>query len=421
MPRRIVRFFSGILLLSTGVSASAFEEVSLAIIDFEGAGLEAGEIVMASDKFRATFVTTSPYRIIDPLLMIDTLKKQGVQQTDSGTSAANLMSAGKSLGVSYLLAGRFSRVNGITAISARIIDVKTGEILLAKSGEYQSKFLKFISDDIPAFVQDFTTALEKAIREFAGQHKQGILFIESNPENGQIAIDGVQTGKTMPATFQEIDTGAHDVQIRREGYKDGFFNVETKQGDTARLSVEYAPPPCRLTISTVPPRASIILNDSFKGRTPAIFNDMQPGHYSLMLTNRTHKPINRRFVLDPGATMAVQDTFKQLSGEYLEWQHRKARFRYLDITVAGAGRLRLKRDVPGFLFLGAGILSDAVVVYSTCRYYSHNQQSVHAASDSDLAHYEAKETDDLLRAVTAGTASLFLRFVSSMLTAKIHY
>ncbi len=539
--------------------ASSFEEVNIAILDFEGAGLQTNEIVMASDKFRTSFIEASKYRISESPALPDTLKMQGLEQTDTSISNSNVMSSGRRLGVSYICAGRFSQANGITAISARIIDVKTGEILLAKNSEFKSKFSKFISTDIPLFARDFNVSLEKSIKDFAEQHKKGILFIESTPENGLISVDGVETGKSTPVTFHEIDVGkhtilinsgklagttevsvtagklekcmvsltpgfgslriqsstpgaalvisgkggyhtpvqidslevgvyiiecthndyypyattvsvsalqttdlsiemkplsyllfenliptatvwidgrlvdmqgvnllavppgTHDVQIQRAGFRDGFFDVVTTKGDTTYLKIDYTPLPATLTVSTVPPRAGIILNGHFKGRTPSIFHNMQPDTYSLMLTDKIHKPINRQFYLASGSTLAIQDTFKQLSGEYLEWKHRQYKLHYYDMILAGSGRTMMKQDAPGFLFLGAGLASDLIFGYSTYKYYSHNQKSIHAKSVSELDLYEKRETEDFIWAVSSCTTSLLLRLFSSLLTINMEF
>ncbi|MBN1306496.1 MAG: PEGA domain-containing protein [Chitinispirillaceae bacterium] len=547
------------LFLLSGTAASPFKEVTVAILDFEGAGFEANEIVMASDKFRASFVELSKYRMIEPLLMIDALEKQGLPHMDSGVCASKLIAAGKSLGVSYLLAGSFSRVKGITAVSARIIEVKNGRVVIAKSNEFQSTFSTFISSDIPAFVRDFTAAFEKTTGDSAVLNKKGILFIESKPENGHITINGTQTKKTTPATYREIDAGkhtvlvnsgkmagsmevtvtagrlekcivalapafgslrvqssiislpvtvsgkgsfqtpfqldslepgeytiesqrdgyepysstvsvsalttsditiepkqfswlaidglvvtakveidgifvnmhgkallplpagAHDIKIRRKGFKDGFYNVNTTPGDTAGLKISYTPLPSKLMISTMPPRAGIILNNSFKGRTPAIFSDMHPGHYSLMLTNRTHIPISRQLFLNSGATLAVQDTFKQFTVKYLEWNRRKKRLRRLNMVLAGMGRTLLKKDASGFFILGGGVGSDLIFGLSVYNYYSHNKESITARSADELQYFEDRETEDLVWAAAAGATSLFLRIFSSLLTVQITY
>ena len=269
----------------------------------------------------------------------------------------------------------------------------------------------------------------------ASPGNKGMLFVESKPENGQITINDVQTGKTTPATFHEIDAGKHVVVVTSgelvgstevlvapgKVVKCTVNLVETTPGDTSRVNIDNASLPGKLKISTVPPQAGIILNNMYRGRTPAMFNNLQPGRYSLMLTNRTHTPITRQLVLSSGAMLAVQDTFTQFTEKYLVWKRRQKKSYRLDLVLAGMGYTKLKNGVPVYLLMGAGVTSDLVFVFSVFNYSSHNKKSILAASTADQKYFKDRKIEDLIWAVSSFTTSLFLRLLSSSLTMKMDF
>lgn len=216
--------------------ASSFEEVNIAILDFEGAGLQQNEVVMVSDKFRSSLIEFSDYRVMERASMNDILSEQGLQQTGACNSNTCLVKAGRLLSVAYMVAGRLSRANGITAIAVRVIDVETGEILLGKSREYRSEFFAFVSAEVPELVREVIEGFDAALRQWGQRHKKGILYVEAVPEDGGILVDGKETGVSTPATLREIPVGRHTIGVRSKTLY-GTGEVVVRAGKLNRCSI----------------------------------------------------------------------------------------------------------------------------------------------------------------------------------------
>jgi predicted RNA-binding protein len=274
------------------IYAASFEEVNVGILDFEGAGLNENEIVMVSDKFRSSMIEYSKYRIMERASMNEVLKEQGFQQAGACNSTSCLIEAGQLLGVTYMLAGRLSRANGITAISARIIDVGTGEILFARSREYQSQFFEIVSTEIPAFVREFIDSIDISLKDFAEKHKKGILFVESVPENGIVSIDGLETGRTTPTTFKDIDAGKHKIFIN-SGLKAGNQEVQVISGKLTRTKIELTDCFGSIRIQGAASGTRVKIQNFGEHAIPVELDSLPAGYYEIIANTDGYFPFSQ--------------------------------------------------------------------------------------------------------------------------------
>lgn len=279
-------------LYTIGVFAASFEEVNVGILDFEGAGLNHNEIVMVSDKFRSSMIEYSKYRIIERASMNEVLKEQGFQQTGACNSNSCLIEAGQLLGVTYMLAGRISRANGITAISTRIIDVGTGEILFARSREYKTQFFELVSSEIPDYVKNFIEGIDKSLRDFAERHKKGILFVESEPENGIVSIDGLETGRMTPTTFKDIDAGKHEIVVN-SGLKVGIKAIQVTSGKLTRANIILENGFGALRIQATISGVKVAIEGLGEHAIPVELDSVPAGRYSINVKHDGYFPISQ--------------------------------------------------------------------------------------------------------------------------------
>jgi TolB-like protein len=282
-------FFILIAFYTTSILGASFKEVNLAILDFEGAGVSQNETVMISDKFRSSMIEYSKYRIMERASMNAVLSEQGFQQSGACNSNSCLIEAGQLLGVTYMLAGRISHASGITAISTRIIDVSSGEIIFARSREYKSQFFEFISTEIPTFVNELVKALDISLNELAVKNKKGILYVESTPENGIVSIDGLETGRLTPTTFKDIEAGNHVVQVN-SGLKVGTKAVIVTPGKLTRSTI-----PIDNGFGSVRIQSNVSgVNATIEGignyQIPVEVDSIPSGNYSIVVNNENYFP-----------------------------------------------------------------------------------------------------------------------------------
>jgi len=119
------------LLLFIGLVFS--QDITIAVLEFEGKGVSQSETSTLTDRLRDEIFKTGVYNVLERGLMDDVLKEQGFQQSGCVTSEC-AVEVGNMLGVQQMIGGSIGKVGNMYTVSARIIDVGTGEVL--KSANY---------------------------------------------------------------------------------------------------------------------------------------------------------------------------------------------------------------------------------------------------------------------------------------------
>ena len=125
----MVRYIS--LLLFIGLAWG--QSKTIAVLEFEGKGVSQSETSTLTDRLRDEIFKTGVYNVLERGLMDDVLKEQGFQQSGCVTSEC-AVEVGNMLGVQQMIGGSIGKVGNMYTVSARIIDVGTGEVL--KSANY---------------------------------------------------------------------------------------------------------------------------------------------------------------------------------------------------------------------------------------------------------------------------------------------
>jgi hypothetical protein len=109
------------------ISMFSYSEENIAILDLDAKGVDETEANILTDRLRAELFLTGKYKIIERQKMQDILKEQGFQQSGC-TSNECMVEVGQLIGVQKIVGGSISKFRSIYSITARIIDVKTGQI-----------------------------------------------------------------------------------------------------------------------------------------------------------------------------------------------------------------------------------------------------------------------------------------------------
>ena len=120
-----------ILLLFIGMVFS--QDITIAVLEFEGQGVSQSETKTLTDRLRDEMFNTGVFIVLERGKMDEVLKEQGFQQTGCVTSEC-AVEVGNMLGVQQMIGGSIGKVGNIYTVSARVIDVGTGEVL--KSANY---------------------------------------------------------------------------------------------------------------------------------------------------------------------------------------------------------------------------------------------------------------------------------------------
>jgi TolB-like protein len=121
----------GIAVLAMGVVHAQEERPLMAVNDFDNQGIARTEATVLSERFRASLQKTGAVRLIERGQMETILKEQGFQQSGC-TSDACAVEVGQLLGVKKIVVGSVGVAGSYTVLSARVLDVATGEVVLTE-------------------------------------------------------------------------------------------------------------------------------------------------------------------------------------------------------------------------------------------------------------------------------------------------
>jgi hypothetical protein len=146
---------------------------------------------------------------------------------------------------------------------------------------------------------------------------KGTLKVFSEPVGAEIIIDGRTMGVT-PLKIVNVDTGEHRMALRLQGHAAVEQGVRIAANETQKLSIALkpgepqiaekppSPMPCTLAVATVPPGATLFINNQPSGTTPFRSETLAAGSYRVRLELTEYEPMEGTVVLKPGESHAVE-------------------------------------------------------------------------------------------------------------------
>ena len=151
-------------------SATLSAQLSVAVLDFDGIGISKDEARALSGRFGTEFMGVSKgvYKAVERNQMSQILEEQGFQNTGI-VSSDDAVKLGEALGADFIVTGSISKVGSLFSINARLLDVKTAEIVQSISYDHMG---------------DIVDLMTKGIKESASK----LMALDEKKETPSIAI-----------------------------------------------------------------------------------------------------------------------------------------------------------------------------------------------------------------------------------------
>ena len=101
--------------------------ILIAVVDFSGNNVSVGDCRALTDRLRSELFNTKYFKVIEREMMDEIIKEQGFQQSGCSTNEC-MVEVGKLIGVEKIIGGSISQIGNVYSVSARIVNVETGEI-----------------------------------------------------------------------------------------------------------------------------------------------------------------------------------------------------------------------------------------------------------------------------------------------------
>ncbi len=129
-----LQLVSAIIILSSVVSG----QIPIAVVEFEGKNISQAEASILTDRLRNELFRTDAFQVLERELMEQILSEQNFQLSGC-TSNECLIEIGRLVGVRQMLGGSIGRVGNVFTVSARVVDVSTGQLLHVADYDYKGE------------------------------------------------------------------------------------------------------------------------------------------------------------------------------------------------------------------------------------------------------------------------------------------
>jgi TolB-like protein len=152
----IRRFATALLCIGMSASGQDAQEPELAagstpfvaVKSMQARGISEDEAATLSDVLRGKLMESGRFRVMERGQMEEILREQAFQQSGACTEEACLVEMGQLLGIEQLIAGSIGKVGSAYAINARVISVKTGEILHTVAHHYTGPIESLLTSEM---------------------------------------------------------------------------------------------------------------------------------------------------------------------------------------------------------------------------------------------------------------------------------
>ncbi|HJM10992.1 MAG TPA: CsgG/HfaB family protein [Candidatus Marinimicrobia bacterium] len=123
------------LIFSVQLLMAQAGKPTVAILDFEGQGVNDGEVQTLSERMRTEIGNTNAVRLIERKAVEKIMQEQGLQQSGC-TSDECAAEVGQLLGVQFMISGSIGKMGKSYTIDCKMFSVETGETVRSKNATH---------------------------------------------------------------------------------------------------------------------------------------------------------------------------------------------------------------------------------------------------------------------------------------------
>ncbi len=117
----------------------------------------------------------------------------------------------------------------------------------------------------------------------------------SQPDSATVVVDSIEKGRT-PVTLDSLTPGPHTIYIKKKGYFQKKISTTLSPDTVQEINAVLVKPGC-IIVTSVPPGATVFLNDKEWGVTPYENAKLKPGSYTLRLELKQRATVERTVVI----------------------------------------------------------------------------------------------------------------------------
>lgn len=196
-------------------------QTTISVLNFDANGISPTEASILTNRFRAELIQLREYSVIERSAMEEVLKEQGFQQSGCVTDEC-VVEVGQMLGAQQMVGGSIGRLGNVFTITARVINVETGEIINVTTYDHEGDIGSLLKSGMRQVALNLFSKQEVA--SVSAVLNTGDLFIATDPEGAELIVDNRKMGYT-PLMIKKLGIGEHQIQLKLQGYLSHSRNI----------------------------------------------------------------------------------------------------------------------------------------------------------------------------------------------------
>lgn len=211
-----------LMVIVTAIASASEIMLHVAVTDFEAKGLKQSSADIITARLRGELLKLDMFRVMERSEMKSVLGEMDFQHSGvcDHTCAVEM---GEVLGVDRMITGTVGKVGSIFTINTKMIDIRTGEILLVVNEDCKCPIEKLLSES----TEKIAEKLKRGVR----REKFGGLKLTSEPAGAWLYLNGRKQGET-PYVSNMMVPGEYMLKITMPTYATILDSVAIEKGHT---------------------------------------------------------------------------------------------------------------------------------------------------------------------------------------------
>ncbi|MBN1999214.1 PEGA domain-containing protein [candidate division KSB1 bacterium] len=314
--KRLLTVVPVLLIITSSLYSQIGGRTQVAVMNLDASGIDQAAIIALSDRLRSELLNTGRFDVMERDRMDEILKEQGFQQTGACTSTECVVEVGQMLGVERMIAGSVGKVGRIYTVSARMIDIETGRIMLSKTEDCECPIEKVLTTSIRNIALKLAGLAPGQV--LAGEplpmvvEGKGNFYLKSEPGGAAVYIDNKKIEGVTPLMVEGVQAGMHIIRMETDQHT-GSETVFLEANEFKRLDLVLSRAKGAVTVISQPLEAELFVDNVTRGITPITVSDLDAGEHILRIVKEGYTDYMERVSIKGDEITRVQAELKQWS------------------------------------------------------------------------------------------------------------
>jgi tetratricopeptide (TPR) repeat protein len=237
-----------LIILSILQISALFSQTQIAVVDFEALDVSKNDAIALSERLGNELLNTGQFKVLERQKLNKIIQEQKFQLSGL-TSDEYLAKLGNFANVQQIVDGSISKVGNVYAVSARLIDVETAELIRSGKYDHQGNIGELMLTGMASIASQLSTTpvpIKHETTELSGIQKRAfnngeITSVLIHQESGE--LDTTMLSEILASTSKEPSLPLVDntrVRDRNKSYLDGHKYYKSKDYISATREYEVA-------------------------------------------------------------------------------------------------------------------------------------------------------------------------------------